>query len=193
MDIMSQNNRVFILHHALNLFATRGYDAVGVQEIAEAAGVTKPTLYHYFGNKHRLLDTLLAENLDAFIAQIKDAACYRGDLPLTLATVTSTCFLFAKQHPVLYRLQLAMCFAPPDSDPARAIRPYNETQYRLLEDLFKRAAEDHGNMRGRHRRYAVTFRGMIDTYIGLYLNGYVRLNDEVLYQAVHQFMHGIYS
>ena len=56
-----------------------------------------------------------------------------------------------------------------------------------------RAAKDHGNMRGRQRAYAATFLGMINTYIGLALNGYADLTDEVLYQAVHQFMHGIFS
>ena len=41
------DNREKILNCALELFHARGYDAVGVQEIAEMAGVTKPTLYYY--------------------------------------------------------------------------------------------------------------------------------------------------
>ncbi len=44
---LSDDTRARILCHALQLFASRGYDATGVQEIVEAAGVTKPTLYHY--------------------------------------------------------------------------------------------------------------------------------------------------
>jgi TetR/AcrR family transcriptional regulator len=57
------DNRSALLTHALQLFAARGYDAVGVQEIVEAAGITKPTLYHYFGSKRGLLDTLLAKEV----------------------------------------------------------------------------------------------------------------------------------
>ena len=38
-----------ILIVALTLFAGRGYDAVGVAEICETDAITKPTLYHYFG------------------------------------------------------------------------------------------------------------------------------------------------
>ena len=34
---------------------------------------------------------------------------------------------------------------------------------------------------------------MINTYIGLFLNGYSALDDALVYQAVHQFMHGILS
>lgn len=45
------DNKEKILQCALELFYARGYDAVGVQEIAETAGVTKPTLYYYFGSK----------------------------------------------------------------------------------------------------------------------------------------------
>ena len=41
---MPVDNRERILETALELFYARGYDAVGVQEIAEKSGVTKPTL-----------------------------------------------------------------------------------------------------------------------------------------------------
>jgi hypothetical protein len=35
--------------------------------------------------------------------------------------------------------------------------------------------------------------GMVNTYIGLFLNGYIQLNRDLTYKAVHQFMHGIFS
>lgn len=46
------DNRERILQCALELFYAKGYDAVGVQEIAQKAGITKPTLYYYFGSKY---------------------------------------------------------------------------------------------------------------------------------------------
>ena len=191
---MNPDNRAAILRHALRLFAARGYDAVGVQEIAEAAGVTKPTLYHYFGSKEGLLETLLAENLAGLLAEVEAAAAYHGDLTGTLTALTAAYFEFAREHATFYHWQLALVFAPPESAPARLTRQFNEAQHALLRDLFERAAIDHGNMRGRARRYAVTLRGMIDTYIGLALNGYAHLDDAtMLRDAVHQFQHGIYS
>ena len=42
------DNKETIMTCALDLFYARGYDGVGVQEIADAAGITKPTLYYYF-------------------------------------------------------------------------------------------------------------------------------------------------
>ena len=59
-------NKENILKCALDLFYAKGYDAVGVQEIAEKAGITKPTLYYYFGSKYGLLETLLTTNLKCF-------------------------------------------------------------------------------------------------------------------------------
>ena len=191
---MAVDNRSNLLEQALRLFAAHGYDAVGVQEIVEAAGVTKPTLYHYFGSKEGLLATLLAEHFEPLIDSVTEiTSAYHGDLPQTLTRLVSAYFEYAKRHATFYRMQLSMVFAPPDSEPARAVRHFNEAQIRLLEAMFIRAVVDHGNMRGRHQPYAVTLRGMIDTYIGLFLSGYIELDDELLYRAVHQFMHGIYS
>ena len=45
------DNKKLLLDAALDLFYAKGYDAVGVQEIVDRAGVTKPTLYYYFGSK----------------------------------------------------------------------------------------------------------------------------------------------
>ncbi|MEU9603630.1 TetR/AcrR family transcriptional regulator [Streptomyces sp. NPDC048057] len=62
-----------LLATATRLFAEQGYDRTSVQEIVEAAGVTKGALYHYFGSKEDLLQEvygrmlrLQQERLDAF-------------------------------------------------------------------------------------------------------------------------------
>jgi AcrR family transcriptional regulator len=44
---------------ALDLFSRNGYDATSMREIAEAAGVTKATLYYHFENKAAILISLL--------------------------------------------------------------------------------------------------------------------------------------
>ena len=187
------DNRSEILHCALRLFASRGYDAVGVQEIVDAAGVTKPTLYHYFGSKWGLLQTLLPVSFGELNEVVASAATYNGDLPLTLVKVTRTYFEFAHRQPLFYRLQLALWFAPPDGEGFRAVSALNHEQQRILEALFVQAAVDHGNMRGRHRAYAATFLGMVNTHIGLMLNGHLQLDEGLAYRAVHQYMHGIFS
>lgn len=186
-------NRQELLDRALELFSQRGYDAVGVREVVEAVGVTKPTLYHYFTNKRGLLDALLQREGGFMLGQILQAAAYQGDLVLTLENIVRAYFELAQTNTVFYRMQLAMYFAPPESEANQAIRPFSQEQYEILESIFLQAAEDHGNLRGRHRRYAAAFLGQINVMIGLYLNESLDLTHEVVYQTVHQFMHGIFS
>ncbi|MEU6736764.1 TetR/AcrR family transcriptional regulator [Streptomyces physcomitrii] len=52
-----------LLAAATRLFAEQGYDRTSVQEIVEAAGVTKGALYHYFGSKEDLLHEVYARVL----------------------------------------------------------------------------------------------------------------------------------
>lgn len=64
-----------ILAAASELFYTRGIGAVGVELVAEAAGVTKKTLYDRFGSKARLVAAYLRardERWRAFLAGYVD-------------------------------------------------------------------------------------------------------------------------
>ena len=187
------DNRSNILSCALRLFASRGYDTVGIQEIVDTAGITKPTLYHYFGSKQGLLEALLKDYFDRLYTRVEQAAAYTGDLPFTLEKVVAAYFLFAKEQPAFYRMQLAMWFAPPQSDALKAVSQFNQKLHQLIEAMFIQAARDHGNMKGRHKAYAATLLGTINTYVALWLNGHVKLDDELVYKATHQFMHGIFS
>lgn len=65
------DKRQAILDAAFVVFARRGYAQAGVQEIAEVAGVAKPTIYNHLNDKETLFrhaitavsDAVLAENL----------------------------------------------------------------------------------------------------------------------------------
>ncbi|MDK2980539.1 MAG: TetR/AcrR family transcriptional regulator [Chloroflexota bacterium] len=187
------DNRDNLLKAALDLFTRNGYDAVGVQTICDAAGIKKPTLYHYFGSKNGLLTTLLAEGLEPFMANLEIAADYQHDVTNSLFQVAQTYFQFARQHPRIYRFYLSNWFAPRDSEAFKAVQPFNDRQQSLLENLFAAAALDHGNMQGRQRTYAASFLGMVNTYVMLALNGYADLDEDFVRRLLHQFMHGIFS
>jgi TetR/AcrR family transcriptional regulator len=159
----------------------------------EAAGVTKPTLYHYFGSKRGLLEAILSREANGLYSKIKIAAEYHGDLVLTLENIAKTFFKAAREDGAYYRMQTVMFISPPESEANQAIQPYMQAQAALLEEAFIRAAEDHGNLRGRHQRYAAGFLGEINALIGLYLNNRLELTGDTVYRLVHQFMHGIFS
>jgi AcrR family transcriptional regulator len=75
-----------LLEVALDRFAARGFHTTSMEEIADAAGVTKPVLYQHFGSKQVLYQELLemvgAELLDAVAAA---AAAERDPYPRVLA------------------------------------------------------------------------------------------------------------
>lgn len=187
---MTQDTRSSLLEAALTLFAARGYDAVAVQEVVDAAAVTKPTLYHYFGSKEGLLTALLGEYTADLLCEVERAAAYHGDLTMNLRGIVQAYFAFAERQPTFTRMLLSMQHAPAESHAGRAAAAVNERIYRAAHALFAAALPHFAD---RHRRYAVTFIGMIHTYLRLGLDRDLVLDDAASYDAVHQFMHGIYS
>ena len=57
MDKIPTKDR--ILDSALTLFSEKGYDGVGVDLIAENAGIKGPSLYKHFKSKEDILDSLI--------------------------------------------------------------------------------------------------------------------------------------
>jgi len=52
-----------VLAAAAQLFASRGYTATTMQQVAAACGLSKPTLYHYVRDKHDLLAQITSEHV----------------------------------------------------------------------------------------------------------------------------------
>lgn len=61
-----------ILEAATRLFASKGFDATRVSEIADAANVTKALIYYYFKSKEDILDHLIRRLMDDYSAVTKD-------------------------------------------------------------------------------------------------------------------------
>jgi AcrR family transcriptional regulator len=60
-----------LLLSALSHFAAKGYDGVQVKQVAEEAGVSKPTLYYHFGSKEGLFRQLCLVSLGSMAARIQ--------------------------------------------------------------------------------------------------------------------------
>jgi TetR/AcrR family transcriptional regulator, cholesterol catabolism regulator len=54
----SQDRKVEILDAALTLFVKKGFHRTSIQDIADAAGITKGGLYHYLKSKEEILFSL---------------------------------------------------------------------------------------------------------------------------------------
>lgn len=187
------STRELILERALALFSARGYDAVGIQEVAEHSGVTKPTLYYWFRSKRGLLDAIAAGSGADYAALVEREAVYHGDIVRTLETLAIAIATFADSQRDFYRMLLALWFAPPESEGHKAFLDVHVRAHTAIAACFLAAAADHGNMRKRHERYAVSYLGMVNTWVGHFLNGYGEFSPAAVRTAVGQYMHGIFS
>lgn len=185
--------RTRILNEALRLFATRGYNAVGVEEIVVSAGVTKPTLYHHFGSKQGVLETLLVERADPAMGDLATAAAYHGDLPLTLGTVVDAMFAFGQREPELYWMLVAANITATDDAANQLLASRVNSQVLLLTDLFNAAVQDHGNIRGKQLLAASTLLAMIAIHLRLATDGALELDEKATWHLIQQFSYGIYS
>lgn len=59
---------------ALTLFAERGYHGTGIRQLAEAAGLSSATLYHYMGTKEDLLIAIMHESLGDLVGAAEEIA-----------------------------------------------------------------------------------------------------------------------
>src|SRR5215218_2253693 len=63
-----------IMEAAVRAFARKGYHACRVGEIAEEAGVAYGLVYHYFGSKEEVLESIFRDTWTQMLARIKEVA-----------------------------------------------------------------------------------------------------------------------
>lgn len=67
------NTKERIIYEALNLFSTKGFDAISVRDIAKAVGIKASSLYNHFKNKQDIFDTIInkySEHVKKFLERI---------------------------------------------------------------------------------------------------------------------------
>jgi AcrR family transcriptional regulator len=67
-----------LLGVAVRVFTERGYDSTSMEQLAQAAGITKSAFYHHVSGKEDLLRLSLNRALDALFAVLADAESTEG-------------------------------------------------------------------------------------------------------------------
>ncbi|MEA2128139.1 MAG: hypothetical protein QOJ85_1030 [Solirubrobacteraceae bacterium] len=106
--------RATIERAAERLFADRGYAATRIEDIVEAAGVTKPILYRHFASKKALHLALLEHHRDALAAAALNEYVAGGDLEERLPPMLDAWFAYVEQHPYARRLLFADTTGDPE-------------------------------------------------------------------------------
>jgi len=196
------NVRQNILDSALILFSEKGYEGVSVSEMTEVSGITKPTLYYYFGNKEGLFDAVCCENygrLNSIVTKsaeyIPHPENYYSDIYKALHNIVSAYFPFAVENEAFYRLVMANMHVPRSSVAFDVVQKYHYVQYEIVGKMFQDMAVSHGNLMDKDKRLSWSFIGTINAYIGIAFSGLMEesLSKNTAKELVHQFMHGIYA
>jgi TetR/AcrR family transcriptional regulator len=134
MDVTAHSGsstRHRILEVALDLFGTRGVDAVSLDEIARAVGVRKQTVLYWFESKDALVDEVLGVAAAELVIVIDAALRAAPDDPLDrIDAVIRAVFRPAVRRPAL--LGLIREVSRLDSEQAERLR-------RRLDALVERA------------------------------------------------------
>lgn len=187
------DNKENILKVALKLFSDKGYQSVGVQEIVTTANITKPTLYHYYGNKKGLLESILKRYYSEMIDKLKKVSLYDGDLIKTLISFTEEYFNYSEQNKEFFYLQLSMTFVPPSNEVSSIIEPFHKEFNKLIIDIFKQSIWSHGNVRNNADILARTLSGSLNFYALGIINGSLEKDEDLVYKFVKQYIYGVYT
>ena len=112
---------------ACTVFADRGFHATSMDDIAAAAGVTKPVLYQHFPSKRALFVALLGELGGRLLAELESATSAAHTGRERVEAGFASYFRFASQNEAAFRV-LFGASARNDSDFADVIE-------RLLDEV----------------------------------------------------------
>ena len=95
MQTRSEETRMNILSVAQGLFAQKGYEATGIMDICDAAGVSKGAFYHHFPSKQAIFMALLEDWLAQLDVLMQAAMAAAPNVPeglVQMAGLTSSVF-----------------------------------------------------------------------------------------------------
>lgn len=144
--IPAAERRQRILEAGAQAFATHGYHAANVQDIAAAAGVTKPVFYDHFDSKEEIFVELTEGARDELIARGSNVMGQTHTLEERVSAAWDVFFQFVEEQPARARVLLVTPLGVPELQLV-ATRIQDEATRRLAQllvaeqDLLPRARD----------------------------------------------------
>src|SRR5271156_4483958 len=139
--LTAEQRRQQLVAVALELFAQRGYRATTMDDIAEAAGVTKPLLYQHFSSKRalylELVDSIAQDVLVAIGRAVMRAEGPRQQVELGFAAY----FRLVVSHEAEFRLLYGRDHAD-DKELGRALRAVEDAIAEAIDPLIDAGLDD---------------------------------------------------
>jgi len=130
MAVDKRDKRRVILDAAVRVFARQGFHTCRVADIADEAGVAYGLVYHYFGSKDEVLDTLFSERWDVMLEAI--AEIDRSDIPARdkLYAITSFIVDSYRHDPELMKVIIV--------EVTRAANSFGQTHLATIREAYTR-------------------------------------------------------
>lgn len=136
-----------IVDTAIGLFESHGIDGTSVEEIAEAAGVSRATVFNYFPYKEAILVEIGARLVSEIAAHA--AAHQRRSVRQALYDLADGIAAIAERHPGVVPYVAREMTHP---DPARRRYAAERMQYPTLYEALLEGLDAGGQLRSRARR-----------------------------------------
>ncbi len=125
-----------MLRAAGEAFATQGFHGSSMDDIARAAGITKPMLYRYFGSKEGLYAAYLQTTGHELVDKMR-APETRGEPPEVRLRAGVRAFLnYVKEHRAGWTVLHVETTVPADAEVAHEVAELRGRIIRLLTTLF---------------------------------------------------------
>lgn len=135
---------------AAELFNTRGYDAVGIEDIGAAVGISGPAIYHHFASKGDLLNEIIGRN-DQWIGHYISRACAEGgSAEESLALLMQYFVAFVARSPAIAGTAVSEARHLPDEQAKRYRRVHRAGVVRwarLIQSASPDTPEDEARVR----------------------------------------------
>jgi AcrR family transcriptional regulator len=104
MRLPASERRTQLLEVATDVFSARGFHATSMDDIAVAAGVTKPVLYQHFPSKRALYRELLDDVDEQLVTRLVDATAQATSGRERVQLGFAAYFRFVAEHRSAFRL-----------------------------------------------------------------------------------------
>ena len=124
-----------ILQTAERLFGEKGYHGVSIDEVAEAAGVSKGLVFYHFTSKKALIEHILQDAMTTLLTRWDAIARSDESGRAKLGAVVQASFDMFGSRP--YLLRIAFLEAPFEEEMKDILAQVSEESVRRVDDLVK--------------------------------------------------------
>jgi len=141
-EISRERSMKRLTQAAFELFVIRGYHATSLETISSKAGLTKGSVYFYFGSKEKLVlqmfDVLREDLVDGLVATLRNPVGNHVDRIIRYIHEGAD-FGAERPNELLFMIQMAIEFARQDNDIAKAIRELYGDVHKAVEEVVQEA------------------------------------------------------